>query len=357
MRSVSDITAYGANPDGTSDATAAFQKAFAASSSVTIPNGTFAVKELVVPAGKSIRGEGGACIVPTEEAGKNFFKISSGCSLSGIRIDCRGKAVNGIYAFKSSNVSLSNVTIINSKGMGIGLDNSSAIIIQACFISNVRRATDLNFCGDMLIVSNNVYDCTEHGIQFWGNWKFEQQKSSNITIIGNTVRNGGGGAIWGTGASNVLMAYNHVDGAKDVGLDLEWCSDSAIISNTARNTRNACASLFFRCSNVSIAYNDLTNDYPISEKEAAKTWWVRAGIWLTYPNTQKFKNDTGHDNIRIYSNRIIVAEGVRRGMWLGNTSKRIFLQGNTINNEAMKYGDAHGGPVTIPETTNDTTID
>ena len=58
-----------------------------------------------------------------------------------------------------------------------------------------------------------------HGIQFWGNWEWKNKAMTDIVLIGNYVKNGGGGAIWGTGATRVVMANNVVDGAYDIGLD------------------------------------------------------------------------------------------------------------------------------------------
>jgi hypothetical protein len=70
-------------------------------------------------------------------------------------------------------------------------------------------------------LNNTVINARVHGIQFWGNWKFESKMMHDLLIANNYVKNGGGGAIWGTGATRVILTGNIVDGAHDVGLDLE----------------------------------------------------------------------------------------------------------------------------------------
>ena len=132
--------------------------------------------------------------------------------------------------------------------------------------------------------------------------KWERQESQDLIFANNYVKNGGSGPIWGTGARRVIMANNIVDGANDIGLDLEWCADSVITGNTVRNAHEAGIALFYSCHRVSITGNTVINDMEITEGEAKRSWYVRSGIWLTYPNRDVFKNDFGHQDVTITGN-------------------------------------------------------
>ena len=51
------------------------------------------------------------------------------------------------------------------------------------------------------------------------------------------------------------ISDNDVDGAGDVALDCEWCTDVVIARNVVRNGHNAGISLFLSCRDVLIAEN------------------------------------------------------------------------------------------------------
>jgi len=53
----------------------------------------------------------------------------------------------------------------------------------------------------------------------------------------------------------VEISDNDVDGAGDVALDCEWCTDVVIARNVVRNGHNAGISLFLSCRDVLIAEN------------------------------------------------------------------------------------------------------
>ena len=191
------------------------------------------------------------------------------------------------------------------------------------------------------MIANQVFDARVHGIQFWGNWQWEAKECADLLFAHNHVRNGGGGAIWGTGARRVVMTGNIVDGASDVGLDLEWCDDSVITGNTVRNCVNAGIALFFGCRNVTISGNTILNDHPISEEEAGKDWWVRSGIWLTPPNRETYKQDHGHRNVTIVANTIDCADGARRDMWIGSEARNVVISDNAVAGRGILYGGHH----------------
>ena len=77
------------------------------------------------------------------------------------------------------------------------------------------------FSRRVIVSRNTVRNAKVHGIQFWGNWQFEKMDSADLVFSDNYIFNGGAGAIWGTGAKRVIMADNIIDGASDIGLDLD----------------------------------------------------------------------------------------------------------------------------------------
>jgi hypothetical protein len=169
--------------------------------------------------------------------------------------------------------------------------------------------------------------------------KWLGQKSEDVIVTGNYVKNGGHGAIWGTGVTRAVFANNIVDGASDVGLDLEWSEDSVITANTVRNCANAGIALFFACRRIGISGNTILNDHPMPEpgKTAPGGWWVRSGIWLTSPDRKKFPEDSGHEAITITGNTI-TGDGLRRrGIWIGRESRTITLGANTFSNLGVEH--------------------
>jgi len=87
-----------------------------------------------------------------------------------------------------------------------------------------------------------------------------------------------------------LMTGNIIDGATDVGLDLEWCEDSVITGN----------------------------------------------------NRETYKGDRGHRDVTIVGNTIdCLDDGPRRAMWIGSESDHITIPDNTIRGGEVKYGGQH----------------
>ena len=169
-------------------------------------------------------------------------------------------------------VTLDHLRIGNCRRAGIVADHVQDLRIQDCDFEKLNFAVSIVFSKRVCISGCRVVDMAQHGIQFWGNWQFEQMDCEDLTIADNYLKNGGGGPIWGTGAKRVVVANNTVDGANDVGIDLEWCADSTITGNTVRNCENACISLFYACQRVSITGNALLSDRPIADPKAG--WWV-----------------------------------------------------------------------------------
>lgn len=348
-----DVRVFGAQGNGTTDDTRAFAKAVQGAGDVYVPPGDYLVKEIVLPDNAYLHGAGaGSTIILSSGGGTislgHHCRISNLCltgqdknegkvatQLDKALITIRGSEKNGIVP--KEGVTLDHLQIGNYTHTGICTNHAMGLRIQDCHFEKLNLAVLVQFSQRVHISGCRVSDTAKHGIQFWGNWQWERMGCEDLTITDNYVKNGGEGAIFCTGAKRVIVANNVVDGAKDVGIDLEWCVDSTISGNTVRNCENACISLFFACERVSITGNTVINDRPITNPKA--NWWARAGIWLTNPNQDVFKVDHGHRDITIVGNTIHCAEGDRRAMWIGVESENVTITGNTLRGGLIWRGD------------------
>ncbi len=318
---------------------------------IYLPAGTYIAgpKTIEIHDNVCLHGDGNATVIRLAKDTGIALSLGSGSSVSKVFIDgSNGKAGSvgdGIIAFKQnlSNILIDSVSFKDSKRACIVTDNTDDITIQNCRFDNIVLAISIQFSNNVRILNNTVNNATLHGIQFWGNWNWERKDCRNILISGNIVKNGGGGAIWGAGASNVIVTGNSVDGAADVGIDLEWCDDSVISANTVSNFENGGISLFFSCNGVSITGNTIKNNRPI--KESINGWWARAGIWLTYPDKKTFLKDDGHRNVSITGNTIICSEGEYRAMWIGSESENITIGNNNISSGEIWQGGGDANPM------------
>jgi parallel beta-helix repeat protein len=342
-----DILSCGAKGDGKTNDTAAFAKAVAGGKDVYIPAGQYLVDEIKIPEGTFFHGVGfGSQIILAK--GNGTVSVGSHCKLSNLnfagqeKYDAKGGGPQNKALVSLQNVSditVDNIRIENYKNTGLYLEHANDVKVLNSRFEKVNWGILIVFCNRVQVSGNDVIDALSHGIQFWGQWKWEVKDCADLIFVNNYVKNGGGGAIWGTGGKRVVMANNIVDGATDVGLDLEWCEDSTITGNTVRNCENGGISLFFACQRVSITGNTVINDRPISDPKAA--WWVRSGIWLTYPNRETYKNDFGHRDITIVGNTIFCAEGERRAIWIGSESENITIANNTLRGGEVWTGGKH----------------
>ncbi|MBN2296270.1 MAG: right-handed parallel beta-helix repeat-containing protein [Pirellulales bacterium] len=336
---------FGAQGDGKTNNTVALKAALASGKKdIYIPPGTYLIgpDPLNVPEEIRLHGAGRSSVFKVTEGTGKLLTLKRNVRLEKLHFDSKGVKKGSeseglvILPTASDGVTIESVSFTDCDRSCILTDHANDITIRDCEFRKVGLAIILQFSSRAKVLGNTVVDARIHGIQFWGNWKFERKDSSDLIFANNYVKNGGSGAIWGTGATRIVMSGNIVDGAEDVGLDLEWCEDSVITGNTVRNCKNAGISLFFSCQRISITGNTVINDHAIADEDAKKDWWVRSGIWLTYPNRGTFKNDNGHRDVTIVGNTIWSAEGRRRAMWIGRESKNITIDKNTINRGEIK---------------------
>ena len=326
---------FGAVGDGQADDTAAFVAAAKAGLDIYVPAGTYLVRSFNLPENCYFHGAGPASIIKFQhkQTGTYAVGIASHSRVSQLcftatepYIDWRhpsGSSTGLIRILHANDVSLDQLTFDNYRHMGVWITESENVDITNCRFEKLDVATLIEFSQRINVIGNRVNDIAHHGIMFWGNWRFERMASEDIIIANNYVHKGGDGAIWGCGARRVLMSGNVVNEARDLCLDLEWCTDSAITGNTVRGGWNAGIGLFYSCENVSVTGNTVV----IVDGDEGR----RDGIWLTPTNTNAFPNDSGHRTISITGNTIVAEGPARHGINIGSGSD-ITCVGNVLQN-------------------------
>ncbi len=324
------VADYGAIPDDDTDDTAAFAQAFEAGvKDLYVPPGTYIVGELALPDNTYVHGGGAATVLRLAEGAAYVLQMGNHTSVARLRVDGADAATDdwakGLIRLPSVNdVSLTNLVIENYQGSAISTDHAEYVTIRDCRMQNLACAVMIVFSQRIQVVNNTVLDCSRHGIQFWGNWKFERKECSDLLIQGNYCHDAGGGAIWGCGAVRVVANDNIVVNCTDVGIDFEWCDDSVICGNTVIGAETAGISLFFSCKNIAITGNTVV----IRHRDYGKL----TGIWLTPTNREQFKDDYGHRNVTIVGNTIR-GEGPRKvGITIGAESRDIVIAYNSLKN-------------------------
>jgi parallel beta-helix repeat protein len=346
-----NVCGYGAKGDGTTDDTSAFQLALATGGRVVyVPPGVYLLgpQAIAVPEGTRIVGAGASTIIRAAKGTRTLLELGSNSAVEDLQIHGRGLkqgSANGagvLVIAQARHVSISHVAFRDADRVCIQTNHANGVTVADCRFNRIGMAMNAEFSNDLRISNNQVLDARIHGFEIWGNWNWKHKGVKEVVITGNIVQNGGDGAIWATGTDDIVMADNVVNGAKDVGLDLEWCSNGVITGNSVSNCRNAGISLFYSCRGITIAGNSVFNNRTISPAAAKAKWWVRAGIWLTYPNSTVFTGDSGNRDITIADNTISCAAGDRRAVWIGSGSQNVTLNGNTIDGGGVWYGGLQG---------------
>ena len=323
------VTDFGATGDDETNDTAAFVKAFEAGvKDLYVPPGTYVVGGLTLPGGTYLHGAGTASTLRLAPEASNILTMGANTRVTNLHLDGAGtgtKLLEGLIMVPQVRyVHIDHLLIDNSGRSAIVTDHADDLTIEHCRMENLASAVQIQFSHRIKVLNNTVLDCRVHGIQFWGNWKWEVKDCSDLLIQGNYCRDAGAGAIWGAGAVRVVANDNIVVNARDVGIDYEWCDDSVICGNTVTGAVNGGISLFFACKNVAITGNTII----IPDIEEG----VRAGVWLTPTNRNVYKQDFGHRNITIVGNTIR-AEGSRKlGISIGAESRDIVIAHNTLKN-------------------------
>ena len=321
---VKDVTQFGATGDDQTDDTEAFVAALAGGGNVYVPAGTYRLTGLQIPSDTTFYGDGPASsfLEVTDAGGR--ITVESSCQVedlhfTGVPNYEPGGSASGLIYVSALNVAFDNVAVEDYRNAGIEVHEGHHIEITNSHFEKLAWGMHIVSVKNVNVIDNRLIDIGQHGIQFWGNYNFQEMLCEDLVFKGNHITNVPGGAyLWGTGAKRVLMLNNIGDGgAGDVGFDLEWCYDSAIIGNYAENVRNAGIALFLSCKNIEIRENTVK----VHSGPAGWVWGdLRLGIWLTATNTGIFPGDMGHENVSMTGNTVICEQATgRHAIAVGST--------------------------------------
>ena len=244
------IVEFGAKGDGMTDNTDAIRKAFdSQAKSVYVPAGRYLTKPLDLPDGVHLYGDGSSSVLVLDAKDRKPYLLASGnyCVIERLALtsgDDQIKLTNQedpclIHIRDKSHVTIMDVQLSNYPYTGIGCWQSTDLIISRNRLTNLNEAIRLRLCWRVQVTANSIMDMKFHGIEFWGITdedyvakKHRKKACGDLMICNNYVKDGGGGAIWGAGSVRVIMNNNIIDGASDIGLDLEGCDDSVIAANS-----------------------------------------------------------------------------------------------------------------------------
>ncbi len=366
---------FGAVGDGKTDDSWAFQKALeAAKGQLLIPAGRYRIADVVIPDGTMVQGVGvRSVIVMLADAGA-AFRLGSDCTMTDLKFTgnkadkgpATGAGTAGVVhaprsvPYSIKRIKLKRLTFENIKRCAIFFDHVRDFNISDCRFVNIGVAISLHFSRNGRITAHQIENAVDHGILFWGDWKHDPlEKVTNLIFTNNYVKNGGGGAIWGMGGKQIVMVGNIIEGADDIGLDLEWCDNSVIVGNTTVDCDNAGIALFAACKNVTIAGNTVVITDPMkkAKTDADASRAARYdGIWLA-PPSPRYAFDKGHRLVTITGNSIR-AEGdqSRHGIFIGNGSEDIVCHGNVMQNADILDRTGELGPDAADELARTMTV-
>ena len=337
---VTNVRQFGAVGDDEADDTQAFNKAVQAGRNVYVPAGIYRIRSITLPDETYLHGDGRASVIRFvhEKTGNIAVHLGSHCRVSNLSftasepfidwMQTHGSQTTAILgAHRKNRIQIDNVEIHDYRHMGVYIaEGCEHVRITNCTFERLDQAIQIEFAKRIQVMGNVIREIPHHGIQFWGNLNFTDMVCEDLMFANNYIFHGGSGAIWGTGARRVTMIGNIVDGAKDIGLDLEWCYDATITGNVTRDCWNAGIALFLSCKNVAITGNTVV----ITKGEEGR----RDGIWLTGVNRSLYKNDFGHRHISITGNTVVAEGRLRHGISIGSGAD-IVCAANSLRNSDL----------------------
>ena len=327
---------YGAKGDDKTDDTEAFVAALRASRDVYVPAGVYQIGTIELSDQTWLHGAGRASVIRfvSDKDSRAAIYVGTACRVSSLRLTGTEPFENWITGKGSMepvllraqgkrDIQIDRVQLDDFRHNGIWIDNCEDVRIENCVLEKLYQGLEIDNCKRVHVAGNRLREMRNHGIQFWGQSNFTSMHCEDLIFANNYVFRGGSGAIWGTGARRVVMSGNIVDGAKDVGLDLEWCYDCTITGNTTKNCWNAGIALFLSCQNISISGNSIF----IDDGQEGR----RDGIWLTGVNRGLYRKDFGHRQVSITGNTVRAEGKTRHGISIGS-GYDIVCAANTMRN-------------------------
>jgi len=271
-----DVLAYGADPTGVTDSTAAIQGAASAAAGGVLyfPPGTYLVSgssTITVPSNTDLRGNATVKLKNSSNTTNHFWFLGSGCTVSDLTFD--GNYTNQTFSTSDtrglvsigpsvSGVSIYNCTFQNAWSNGI--DNlGNNVLIQNCTFTNLGQGTTSIFAGAV-----NQYAAISQ-VRFYHNYVSGVglpgtngvgigggTNCSHFEIVGNTFQNCSEFCIGlGTTGQYVLIDGNYINhSGSSNAVDLGTWSDITFSNNTVISTNTgtgiACGPPIYRFSMI-----------------------------------------------------------------------------------------------------------
>lgn len=245
---------------------------------------------------------------------------------------------------RSSDVRIARVKVTGG-WRGIILDKCDNYEVFGCTISEVRASGGYGIIatsetgmvrGNGTIHHNRIVNCW-FGICLNGGEADSTKPAwaadytiQNVTVHDNIVSVDDPetliGCIWATRSRWVDFHNNTVQGGADVGIDFEYCTDSAASDNIVNDVKNGGLAAIFGSSRIMFAHNTVT--FARSRAGAASTTGV---TWKGTSNIGLLLRDDPSD-IRLVGNKFHSENGTLMQLVGGNASTRVTLADNDLFN-------------------------
>jgi hypothetical protein len=216
-------------------------------------------------------------------------------------------AINAIDAIDGS--LQSRIKVADNIAIGDGVNTSSTHAA-----ARVDYAADVQFSGNIVsgyyyglfglggmrlfVDSGTAYDSYSPGRAL----KHTSRRSDRITFSGNHATNCVA-PFWYAGGRNIAFSGNVVETCDDVGIDIEFCTETAVTGNTVNDAQNGGISFYDGCDNLTISGNTVIVSanatfsacYPLSANGGglATNIVVSGNLFFNNSSAAKVQNNLG----------------------------------------------------------------
>lgn len=234
------VIAYGARGDGVSDDTAAFIAALTNESYLWIPNGTYLISVLDVPADRYLLGESRDAVLKQISSLKdNFIRAGSNDVFENLTIDANNASYAGsatgeysaLYIDGKTNVVVRNCHVTRGYQRTIHAKDSTYCLFDNCEVTESRDGGGISFTGSNA-GHNVVRSCYSHN-----NGKdgivFGQPHNTvvNSTLSGNGTKAGSCGVYMNVNAKYSIIEGCHIEYNTGSGIEFDNAANFTKVVN------------------------------------------------------------------------------------------------------------------------------